>query len=335
LADVFISYKRRIRPTVERIARELERQNFSVWYDANLDAGRDFSEEVSNQLHAAKSILVCWTNDCFPGGGDQNGWVRGEATIARERGALVSAIIEPTRFDPPWNMVHHEDLTALTTTQADWDADPNWQAVLAAVARRVQGIEISDAPPPSRPVEAKRTLAKPRYLAAWIGLATVGVAAAVALVFVMTKPEDKVAAAPPAVTAEQPVAPAPAAPPKTEVEFLDTPINLENASSLEGIACRNFDKIIHLNLSVEWPAESMITPTEEEPSLVFWTDSTQYMFPEGSFSYKLGAYVVKGYFIAREGGMHQGITAYAFEKIDDAQVMTSANFVEVPAKGPC
>ena len=48
---------------------------------------------------------------------------------------LVSVLIEPTDFDPPWNMVHHESLIG-------WRPGGNanrerWQDVLAVIGRHV------------------------------------------------------------------------------------------------------------------------------------------------------------------------------------------------------
>ena len=43
MTDVFISYKRRLRPRVEEIATALRALGVTVWYDAALEAGTSFS----------------------------------------------------------------------------------------------------------------------------------------------------------------------------------------------------------------------------------------------------------------------------------------------------
>jgi len=132
---VFISYKRRVRPQVERIAAALRAEGLEVWFDAALEAGTSFSAEISAQVRGASCILVCWTGDAFPQGGDRNGWVLGEAQIGRERGVLVPVMLERCPLDPPWNTLHTEDLTGWLAKPGTDDAA--WRRVLAAIARHV------------------------------------------------------------------------------------------------------------------------------------------------------------------------------------------------------
>mgnify|MGYP001810019383 CR=1 FL=1 len=60
--DVFISYKRRKRPQVERIASALRALKVSVWFDARLEPGVSFSAEIAQEVRSAKAVLVSWTN---------------------------------------------------------------------------------------------------------------------------------------------------------------------------------------------------------------------------------------------------------------------------------
>jgi hypothetical protein len=55
-----------------------------VWFDASLEAGETFNTEISRHVRAARVVLVCWTPDAFPHGGDSSGWVVSEAAIGRE-----------------------------------------------------------------------------------------------------------------------------------------------------------------------------------------------------------------------------------------------------------
>ncbi len=135
MTDVFISYKRRARPQVERVAAALRAEGLDVWFDAALEAGSSFSAEISAQVRGARCILVCWTGDAFPHGGDRNGWVLGEAQIGRERGVLVPVMLERCPLDPPWNTLHTEDLTGWLAKPGGDDAA--WRGVLAAIGRHV------------------------------------------------------------------------------------------------------------------------------------------------------------------------------------------------------
>ncbi|MCZ8261082.1 MAG: toll/interleukin-1 receptor domain-containing protein [Beijerinckiaceae bacterium] len=112
MVDVFISYKRRLRPRVEVLAESLRALDLDVWYDAGLKPGMSFGEDIADNVRNAKAVVVCWTPDAFPSGGDKNGWVRGEATIGRDRTAMASIMLEPCLLDPPFNMDHVEDFIA-------------------------------------------------------------------------------------------------------------------------------------------------------------------------------------------------------------------------------
>ena len=143
MSDVFISYKRRLRPQVERVASALRELRLDVWFDAALEPGVSFSAEISHEVRNAGCVLVCWSNDAFPHGGDENGWVLGEASIGRKRGRLVTVTLEDTEFDPPWNMIHSERLVGFDPT--DFTADRSaWRGMLAAIGRLIERPGLAD-----------------------------------------------------------------------------------------------------------------------------------------------------------------------------------------------
>ena len=112
------------------------------------------------------------------------------------------------------------------------------------------------------------------------------------------------------------------------VEFLQAAIDPAHVGWLFGIACRNYDHIIHLDISVDWPDKSVDVEQTRYQRLVFWDNSAEYLVPKDSFFFLHGSYIIKGYFIARSGGVHQGVVSNAFEKISDAQVMLSPGLSE-------
>jgi hypothetical protein len=143
MSDVFISYKRRLRPQVERIAEALRELGIDVWFDAALEPGVSFSAEISHEVRNAGCVLVCWSNDAFPHGGDENGWVLGEASIGRKRGRLVTVMLEETEFDPPWNMIHSERLIGFDPSDMTVDRSA-WRATLAAIGRLIERPGLAD-----------------------------------------------------------------------------------------------------------------------------------------------------------------------------------------------
>jgi hypothetical protein len=104
--DVFISYKRDERSEVLAIARRLEALKLRVWFDAEMRSGTTFDSEIDRQVRAARAVLVCWSP-----GAVESDWVRGEATIGRQRGVLAAALLKPCDLPAPFNLVHTENLT--------------------------------------------------------------------------------------------------------------------------------------------------------------------------------------------------------------------------------
>ena len=97
--------------------------------------------------------------------------------------------------------------------------------------------------------------------------------------------------------------------------------------------------LVHVDIDVEWPNTTVNAEQSGYGRLIFWTDQdqngfgTEYLFPKGSYVYLHGSYMVKGYFIIRTGGMHQGVSSVAFEKVDDAIVLLNPAVNETKARG--
>ena len=128
MSEVFISYKQEERETMLPIAQKLRSLGVSVWFDAELQPGRSFSQEIMHHIEACKAQIVCWSPAAIA-----SEWVRGEADIGRQRGVLIAVLIEPCRLMPPFNMLHAENLVG-------WRGDQNhsgWQKVLLAVSHHL------------------------------------------------------------------------------------------------------------------------------------------------------------------------------------------------------
>ena len=114
--DVFISYRRDERSEVLAIARRLEALRLRVWFDAEMRSGTTFDAEIDRQVRSARAVLVCWSP-----GAVQSDWVRGEATIGRQRGVLAAALLKPCDLPAPFNLVHTDDLTiGIGPQNPDW-----------------------------------------------------------------------------------------------------------------------------------------------------------------------------------------------------------------------
>lgn len=89
MADIFISYAREDRPHAEKLARGLEAQGWSVWWDRTIPAGRSFDEVIEEAIEAAKCMIVIWSRS-----GVASDWVREEAQEGKRRAILVPVLIE-------------------------------------------------------------------------------------------------------------------------------------------------------------------------------------------------------------------------------------------------
>lgn len=116
------------------------------------------------------------------------------------------------------------------------------------------------------------------------------------------------------------------------IERLSANIDPANVGKLDGLWCANVDKIVKISIGVDWPPDKTDVETDGYKRLIFWDDQDEHLFPDGSYSYQHGTYVIDGYFIARSGGIHQGVSSLYFERVDDAQVLLNPAVKEVPAK---
>lgn len=124
MADIFLSYKRTDREKIRILVAELAKLHISVWYDAQLEAGDQFDDEIVKELYKAKAHIICWTSESV-----RSRWVRSEAHIGADRGIHVPIFIERCSIPPPFNLDHTQDLS-------DWQGDaghPEWQSTLSRI----------------------------------------------------------------------------------------------------------------------------------------------------------------------------------------------------------
>ncbi|HXZ68053.1 MAG TPA: TIR domain-containing protein [Alphaproteobacteria bacterium] len=124
MADIFVSYARAERARVAPLVAALEAQGWSVWWDPAITPGAEFDSLIRREIDAAKVIVVVWTPASV-----ESRWVRGEARIGADRGALV-----PVRFDAARLPI---DAMAIHTTDLDdWkhdSASAQFQELLSAL----------------------------------------------------------------------------------------------------------------------------------------------------------------------------------------------------------
>ena len=98
--DVFLSYARSSEPHALQIARLLQDQGYSVWWDEDLPAHRAYSEVIEERLTAARAVLVVWSADAA-----KSEWVRAEADAARQMHKLVQLSVDGVLPPMPFNQI--------------------------------------------------------------------------------------------------------------------------------------------------------------------------------------------------------------------------------------
>src|SRR5690242_3682918 len=112
MADVFVSYARADKARVVPLVAAIEAKGWSVWWDPEISPGREYNDEIDDELQAAKSVLVVWTPTSVA-----SRWVRGEARDEAGRGLLVPVRFDQARLPIDVRAIHPTDLD-------DWNADP-------------------------------------------------------------------------------------------------------------------------------------------------------------------------------------------------------------------
>ena len=106
MTDIFISYSRKDVDMVSILARTLEETGYSVWWDVSgLHGGQSFAKVIQQKLNEAKCAIVVWSPDSV-----ESNWVHSEATLADNRGILLTAVYREAGAPMPFNNRHNEDL---------------------------------------------------------------------------------------------------------------------------------------------------------------------------------------------------------------------------------
>ncbi|MEO0981552.1 MAG: SUMF1/EgtB/PvdO family nonheme iron enzyme [Pseudomonadota bacterium] len=125
MADIFLSYSRADRARAEEIAKALEEEGFSVWWDKVLRAGQTYDEVTEGKLRDAKAVVVLWSNVSV-----KSKWVRAEATLGERSSAVIPAMIEADAERPIlFELIQTADLSAWTGDRED----ENWKSFVADI----------------------------------------------------------------------------------------------------------------------------------------------------------------------------------------------------------
>jgi formylglycine-generating enzyme required for sulfatase activity len=111
MSDIFISYARVDRPRAEALAKALEAQGWSVWWDWIIPAGKKFRRVIEEEIHNARCVVVLWSATSV-----ESDWVIEEASEGKARGILLPVLIEKVRPPMGFRSTHSADLVG-------WEGD--------------------------------------------------------------------------------------------------------------------------------------------------------------------------------------------------------------------
>jgi membrane-associated phospholipid phosphatase len=129
MSDIFISYSRNDRAKAETLARALAEVGWSVWWDRNIPAGKDFAKVIEAALEDSKVAIVLWSEHSVA-----SRWVLTEADAAADRGILVPILIDRNVEVPfAFRRIQAADLS-------EWDGNieaPSFRSLAADITDRI------------------------------------------------------------------------------------------------------------------------------------------------------------------------------------------------------
>jgi len=151
VSDVFISYKREDEKRVAPLVSGLRKAGLSVWWDRDLPGGEAWRRKITEELEAARCVVVVWSSASVASEGE---FVHEEAGRAKARGGLLPVRIDPVTAPLGFGQIQSLDLVG-------WRGNPRALRFRHVVAS-VKAV-IADGPPP-------RAMT-PGRLALWTGAA--------------------------------------------------------------------------------------------------------------------------------------------------------------------
>ena len=153
MSDIFISYAREDKGRVEILAKALQANGWSVWWDPQIPAGKRFDQVIEEALAAAKCIIVVWSSHSI-----SSLYVRAEANEGFKREILVPVMIEEVTVP----LVFRQFQTALLMDWHGSTQDPAFEKLV----KDIEGTLGSPATPSKTngpaPI-AKRRVLFPKY----------------------------------------------------------------------------------------------------------------------------------------------------------------------------
>lgn len=141
IGPIFLSYASSDRPTAQALAKALQNEGWSVWWDRTIPPGKNFDEVIEAALDAAKCVIVLWSRTSVT-----SEWVKVEAAEAARRRILIPALIAQVTIPLEFRRLQAADLV-------DWSGSgshPGFQSLVGSIADVLGNPKASGARPPAR-----------------------------------------------------------------------------------------------------------------------------------------------------------------------------------------
>ncbi|WP_299191370.1 TIR domain-containing protein [uncultured Erythrobacter sp.] len=165
--DIFISYSRSDRERVNHIAKGLEAEGYSVWWDRDIRAGEEFDHVIDKAIKKSKAIIVVWSKHSI-----DSRWVKEEAEDGVEADTLVPITIDPVTIprgfrriqaaelqdggDNPTNSINWPEFLDSVRKQAgEGEGTPSPDDPLAQALSRAATATAAPSPTPAPAAESK------------------------------------------------------------------------------------------------------------------------------------------------------------------------------------
>jgi hypothetical protein len=113
MSDIFISYASEDRAKAQTLAKSLENEGWSIFWDRTIPAGLTWDQYIGKELTEARCVLVLWSQASI-----NSEWVREEADEGKTREILIPIRIEEVRPPVGFRGIQAVDLLAWDETQA-------------------------------------------------------------------------------------------------------------------------------------------------------------------------------------------------------------------------
>src|SRR5687767_6518240 len=146
MASLFLSYAREDIECIRPLARVLERDGHSVWWDRHISGGEEFAGAIEEALASTDVVVACWSETAV-----RSPWVRDEAGAGRDKGRLLPVTLDGCQPPLGFRQYHTIDLSS-------WNGRPRSPALKPlqlAIAERASGTRTPERDP-SMPARSPR-----------------------------------------------------------------------------------------------------------------------------------------------------------------------------------